>query len=59
MYSFPTWQILGTATVASSPVQTTEPSSIPSNAYDQMLFSGNAPFSSYSYYTVRAPAGAA
>ncbi len=56
VYSFPTWQILGTATVAAAPVQTTEPSSIPSNAVDQMLFEGSAMFSGYSYWTVRFPA---
>ena len=53
VYSFPTWQVLGTATVAASPTQVSEPSGIASNAYDQELFSGNQPFSSYSYYTVR------
>lgn len=51
VYSFPTWRILGTATIAISPVQVAQPSGIP-YAVDQELFQNSQQFSQYIYYQV-------
>lgn len=55
-YGYPTWQPLGTATVAAAPVSVPFPGNIPAGTTDQLLLSGPQ-FSTENTYQVRAPIG--